>query len=227
MRMRAGEHLGPDSPLISAYGGKPRFLLANNIGDAMRHAMRRAGLDGYPYLWRSYYANRCQLVEAKGFLEAWRKFFQGHTGNIQTRYANRKQGLPPDSIEAMRAAYAKALPVLQSEHKDLRDPRLEMVSYQLQAAGMTEQEVDALDLRSKSPEELMALTRRALAKQLGLPEHPTPPEPPAPVEPAKPAAPSAVRQKVIPMSEIETAIGEGWHYKGEIPGNRAIVETNA
>ncbi|MFO1536019.1 MAG: hypothetical protein ABR586_10160 [Thermoplasmatota archaeon] len=63
-RIQAGEELTPDSPLFRPYGGAPRFLMRTNIGDAIRRAMRDAGVQGRPYSWRAYYAHHCQFAEA-------------------------------------------------------------------------------------------------------------------------------------------------------------------
>lgn len=41
-------------------------------------------------------------------------------------------------------------------------------------------------------------------------------------EPEVPAVP-AVRQRVIPLGELETALGEGWMFKAALPGEKAVV----
>lgn len=220
-RLKAGEALKPDSPLVRAHGGKPRFMLRNNIGDCMRRPMRASGIEAPPYIWRSYYANRCQLAEPHGFLEAWRKFFMGHAGNIQTQYANRKQ-LPADSIETMRAAYAKALPYLETTLRAPETPLPEIASVVLRAAGLTATEVLALDVKRKTADELAsimqdALTRRASA---AAPQAPTPPVAPQPVA----LHHGLPRQKIVNLADLASALADGWSFRTTLPGDQAIVE---
>lgn len=206
-RIKNGEALTPESPLFRPYGGAPRFMVRNNVGDSIKRAMRRAHVEGPPYIWRSYYANRCQLVESKGFLEAWRKFFMGHKGNIQTRYANRREGLPPDSLEAMRSAYRSASSFLESQPANTPEPRNDMMRLYLLSTGKTEEAIDAMDLESKTEAELVAILQEALV--------------PKPETPKKPA------QKIIPLGELGAALADGWLFKASLPNDKAVVEIAA
>jgi integrase len=86
------------------YGG-------TNIGDAIRSPMRQAGINERPYIWRSYFAataDRCRDLPSD-----WREFFMGHVSGVVKTYTLNK-GLPPEKVGEMRAAYAKALPLLET-----------------------------------------------------------------------------------------------------------------
>lgn len=119
-RREQGEELGPDSPLLTPMTGKPRFCSRSLLWTDVHRVMRSVGLSQRVYVWRSYFANRCMMAEPHGFPESWRRFFMGHSGDVQTTYALRKH-LPSDTIEAMRDAYAKALPYLESKPPPARD----------------------------------------------------------------------------------------------------------
>jgi hypothetical protein len=111
--------------------------------------MRKIGMTQRPYVWRGFYSNRCQIMEGKGFLDAWRRFFMGHRGDIQTRYSLRKQALPEDSIEQMRAAYRLALPLLETEESKKTNPRHELAKSVLLAAGYSERELQSMALEDQ------------------------------------------------------------------------------
>jgi len=207
-RVKRGECLGPESPLVTPYGGEPRFTLRSNISGSIRRAMRTAGVEGPPYIWRSYFANRCLLAESKGLLSAYRRFFMGHTGDIQTRYALRKQ-LSDEVIERMRAAYEHAIPLLESTAVRVEDPTPKVLGLILKATGYSDEELTGLDLEEKTTEEMAHLIREGLTRQA----------PPVPTNGA-----SQPSQRVISMDGLEAAISEGWRYKATLPDGRAIVE---
>ncbi len=210
VRVQGGEVLEPDSPLFRPFGGKARFMLRNNIGDSIRRAMRQAGVGGRPYVWRSYYANRCQLAESKGFLEAWRKFCMGHTGNIQTRYAMRKGALPDDSVDRMREAYGGALPFLEAHVQEQEDPTPRFAAMILQAAGMGEDEVGALDLDAMNQTEIATLLQDAFDRQRS--------------EAA--VLSTEVRQRILPIAELDQALQNGWLFKAALGNEQVVVEQN-
>src|ERR1041385_2857380 len=62
LRLQRGEVLTPDSPLVRPDRGMARFMHAGNVGTNIKKAMQRAGVEGYPYLWRSYYRSEERRV---------------------------------------------------------------------------------------------------------------------------------------------------------------------
>ncbi len=213
-RVENGERLSVESPLFSPIGGKPRFMLRNNISDCVRRAMRRSGMAGRPYVWRSYYANRCQLAESKGFLEAWRKFCMGHTGDIQTRYAMRKGALPQDSVEQMREAFKLALPFLETGGQQQDDPTLGMTEMILRAAGTSEEALREMDLQEKSREELLEIVSTAFA---GASE-------PVGSRDAVPSQGIRRAQRIVATQDLQDALNEGWLFKANLGDGSVVVE---
>jgi integrase len=213
-RLRDGEALSPEGPLFRPNGGKPRFMTRAGICNNIKQAMQRAGHQGRPYVWRCYFAHHAEQAESKGLLASWRKFFMGHKGGIQTRYANRKVGLPAESIEEMRQAYAKALPRLETVAQKTEDPTLQTTQLILEAAGFTAKEIAALDVEAKPTEELGSLLREALQARQKAQQAPVP-------------LVQAARQRVVAAGELESALAQGWLWKATLPDGRLLMETTA
>ncbi len=205
-RIQKGEALGPDSPLFRPYGGEPRFMLRNNVGDAIRRAMQTANVQGRPYVWRSYYAHHCQLAESQGFLESWRKFFMGHRGSIQATYSTRKKGLPANSIELMRAGYSKALPYLESNREAATDPMRKLAEGLLRASGATPEQLSTLDLAAMNEEAVLKVMTDALATGV-----------------RQPKARAPASQRVVALGDVAPLLEQGWTYKATL-GKQVIVE---
>lgn len=114
-RLRRGERLGPDSPLITPPVAAKPFIRTTNISDAARLAIRKAGFPWRPYTLRSYFATQMMLAESRGLmLRDYRVFFMGHQGDIESVYTLRKRTLPDEVVSEMRGAYARAEGLLQS-----------------------------------------------------------------------------------------------------------------
>jgi hypothetical protein len=105
-RMRAGERLTPESPLISH--DRPRastkaFLLTRKITHQIRQYMRKAGVRKRPYVLRAYAETQLIIAESKGKIShPYLQFIAGHKGDIEARYSTNKGMLPPDMVEDMR-----------------------------------------------------------------------------------------------------------------------------
>lgn len=115
MRVRRGEQLTPDTAIIVPKTAKNSFIRTNNIGDAIRSPVRRAGFPWRPYVLRSYFDTQMMMAEAKGWvIRDYRQFFMGHSGDIEAVYTLNKRMLPSDVVEQMREGYAKAQKYLQT-----------------------------------------------------------------------------------------------------------------
>ena len=212
-RMQVSEKLGPDSPAITPlYAAKP-FIRTVNISDLIRKPMRAAGLKEPPYVWRSYFDSRAMLAESKGLLRDYRQFFMGHKGDIEHVYTMRKQ-FTPDRIEAMRKAYETALEFLETLIRAPRqDPTIKMLSYLLQSAGYSAEQVEGMNLESKSQEEIVDLLRRkkgvsGAGNGHGDGGNGSPPR----------------TQRVVAAEHLDTLLTDGWEYRTSLPDGRVIVE---
>ena len=110
-RLRAGEKLGPESPLI----GHERentvtrpFMITRKVTEAIRQCMRRAGVRKRPYVLRAYAETQLIIAESRGKIShPYLQFMAGHKGDIEARYSTNKGRLTPEMIEDMREAYRR------------------------------------------------------------------------------------------------------------------------
>ena len=169
-RMLHGEHLTPRSVLIGPvktngwhgkltekFEGGTQPISRANISDAIRTAMRRAAVNERPYALRSFFAS--QAARCRQLSPDVREFLMGHNSGISKTYTLNKR-LPEETIEEMRSAYAKSLPLLETvEHETLlRVNALDQkVVGMLKALGISGEDFDALDA-----EDIERLTRMAI-----------------------------------------------------------------
>jgi integrase len=205
-RVREGEELGPDSPIITPKVRAKPFIRATNIGDAIRGAIRRAGFPWRPYVLRAYFDTQLMLAESKGLvLRDYRQFWMGHKGDMEARYTTNKGRLPEGVVEDMRSAYARSQELLQTtapETPSERKLREEFNRRLLLFAGFTPEEVERMDPASITDEELQEKIGQrfaALMKNNG------------------------ARQRVVPLGRVERYVREGWEFVAALPNGKAIV----
>jgi len=209
LRMRKGEKLTPDSPIITPTRSHLRgeHIRTTNVGDLMRKAIRKAGFQWRPYVLRRYFDTRLMMAESDGLvIHDWRVFFMGHKGSIEATYTVNK-GLPKDAIEKMRDAYRKsAEKYLETARKETgRDEVLARMNRQfLTLIGYGEKEIEAFgDLSQKSEDEIQQLIKQRQMASLGLNGN--------------------GKQKVVPAVEVKQWINEGWEYVKDLNGSEAII----
>ena len=108
-RLRSGEKLAPESPLIGHDRPKAterKFVTTKLITHLIREAMRAAGVYKRPYVLRDYAETQFIIAESKGKIShPYLQFIAGHAGDIEAKYSTNKGKLPPDMIEGMRTQY--------------------------------------------------------------------------------------------------------------------------
>ncbi len=204
-RIRKGEVLEPSSDLISPKTAKKRFLSTTKIRDSVRHSLRAAGIQNRPYVLRAYFNTQLQIAESKGkMISSYRKFFFGHKGDMEARYSTAKGILTDEMMNDMREAYRRSQAFLQTTASapDEDDRKLEFRRGMLEMSGLTDDEINSMDLEKMSQEDIWEHIRKKLQGMM---------------------LNNASGQKVISSREIEKYINDGWEYLNEIPGNKAIV----
>ena len=122
-RLRSGERLRPESPLISHE--RPRattrkFLLTRKISHLIRMCMRRAGVYKRPYVLRAYAETQLIIAESKGKIShPYLQSMAGHKGDIEARYSTNKGILPQEMIEGMRKSIKDCEPFLGTMAQEL------------------------------------------------------------------------------------------------------------
>ena len=205
-RSRGGEKLAADSAIVRPKVAQKRFIRSINIGDMMRSAIRAAGYPWRPYVLRSYFDTQLMLAESKGLVvRDYRTFWMGHKGDIENRYTTNKHRLPESVIEDMREAYKRSQQFLQTTKGEVGEEKIkEAFKEQLLAvAGFSEEEVAKYELANMSDEELHNLVRQRLLGAM---------------------ANNGSRQKVVPVSEVERFLADGWEYVASISNERAVIK---
>lgn len=207
-RAEGGGALAPASPVITPRKVDKDFMRTVNIGDLVRKPMRAAGLREPPYIWRSYFASRAMLAEGKGLTRDYRLFLMGHKGDIQHTYGLHKK-LPPDAVETIRRGYAAALDFLETTPRQEREEDLKALFRRqiLLVAGMSESEVDRMDLEGMSDADLQRIVRERLVGAAT-----------GNVTPA-----NGGRQKVVPLTAVEAYLDQGWEWVAPLPDDRAVL----
>jgi hypothetical protein len=206
-RMREGEELTPDSPVVTPKMRMKPFMWAVNISDAIRNAMRKAGLQWRPYVLRAYFDTELMLAESKGLvLRDYRQFFMGHVGDIEAKYTTNKCRLPEGVIEDMRQAYGRSQEYLQTIRPELPSEeklKNEFRKQLLLTAGFKPEEVDMMDLSTTTDEEFQDRMRQKLTSMV---EN------------------NGARQKVVPAKDIEKHILKGWEFVATLPDGKAVIK---
>jgi len=208
-RMKEGEKLTYDSPLITLEGPipgtheRPRTQLVTR---GIRKAMRKLNFNWRPYVLRSYFSMALDIAENKGIVSHnWREYWMGHTGDISARYSTNKK-LSPEMIEEMRETYKKCSPYLETGRKALTEEEKEQLNrevkkWYLSALGFTDEEIAKDNLLELEPRELQQKVREKLKLNMNN-GHP---------------------QKIIPINELRKYIEKGWEYIKDLGDKEAIV----
>ena len=206
-RRRKGEELDYDSPLLQFEEGKVRknpFLRTTLITRDIRDAIQGAGLKMRPYVLRAYFSTALDIAESKGLIShPWRQFIMGHKGDIEARYSTNKR-LPPDMIEEMRESYRKCLKFIETRISDVSEDNAKLFLQQqlLSAVGYKQEEIDKIDLTNVSNEDFQQLLRDKVAGAMN---------------------DNGAKQKVIPVSEIEQYISDGYDFEAVLPNGKAVM----
>ncbi|MCL5440157.1 MAG: site-specific integrase [Candidatus Thermoplasmatota archaeon] len=220
-RIREGEQLKPDSPLIIPRNDKIHHITTINIGDQIRNAIRSAGFvtrdeqgktrsNWRPYDLRHYFATQMLEAETKGIgmIRDFRVYFMGHSGDIEHEYTLNNRHMSDEMVENMRLAYknsekyltAGATRTAEEEYrKSVRDFKLLL----LRTAGFSDDEIENKNLLNLPAEEI----KKALDEK------------------DEKFTKGARNQKLIGSEEIDGYLREGWRYVNEVKGmNKHIVE---
>jgi hypothetical protein len=207
-RIRNGEVLTGNSPVVMPKVTKKDFITTINIGDLIRNAIRRAGFPWRPYVLRSYFDTQLMLAESKGMLlRDYRTFWMGHKGDIEHTYTTNKGRLPNDVIESMREAYTKSQEFLQTKVSDApKESELQRFfrTQFLHLLGCTDKEIDGIDVEGMSDEQLRQLARERF---LGI----------------KPNGDNHLKQKSVSLDELDKYLEDGWEYVTTLANEKVII----
>lgn len=209
-RMRNGENLAPNSPIITPKVKTKDFIATTNIGDTIRKGIRGAGFEWRPYVLRSYFDTQLMLAESKGLvLRDYRVFWMGHTGDIEHTYTTNKSKLPITVIDDMREAYKKGQEFLQT--KEYAAPKVKEITdifrkQLLKAIGYSDKDIEKMKLDEISEETFNESIRERLSLSKDKGDN------------------LKSQQKVVAMNEINNYLNSGWQYVTTLPNERVIIQ---
>ena len=115
-RMRRGETLTGESPVLRPAHVRKTFIRTTNVSDKIRQAIRAAGFPWRSYVLRSYFDTQLLQAESKGLIvRDYRVWWMGHRGDIEHTYTLNKRTLPKNLLEDIRESYRRCMSLLQSE----------------------------------------------------------------------------------------------------------------
>ena len=204
-RIQNGENLDPESDIITPKSADKKFIRTINIGDGIRKSLRKTNFQGRPYTLRSFFDTQLLLAESKGKMTpSYRAFFMGHVGDIESKYTTHKGKLSKQMIEDMRESYKRSMAFLQTIHTEDEDKnKVEISKYVLRASGVSQEEMDKLDVENMEEVDVMDYLRKKIKDSL---------------------TENGNRQKVIPIVSVEEYIQSGWEYISSLPDDRAIMK---
>ena len=205
-RLRNGEKFHEGTDIIHPrYAGKS-FITSTNISDGIRKAIRDAGFKWRPYVLRAYFDTQLLLAESQGKItHAYRQFFMGHKGDIESRYTTNKGRLTDEMVKDMREAYKRSQPFLITSNGDNNNRYIpeKLQRLFLNGLGITEEELEGLNLEEIKPGEMQSLMKKKFINLM---------------------TGNGGTQKVVLMSEVEQYIAEGWEYIKDLPPDKAIIK---
>lgn len=208
-RVKQGEKLTAESPLLAfdPRGVKKNaFLRTSLVTRDIKEAIVKAGFSWRPYVLRAYCDTGMIIAESKGLIShPYLQFLMGHKGDIEARYSTNKGRLPPAMIEEMREAYKKCEPVLSTKTESATEEQIKRTFNEqfLLMSGYSKEEIEKMNIDELSNEELQNIVRQKL---LGVMSN------------------NGSRQKVIPIREVKSYIGQGFEYVAPLPDGEAIVK---
>ncbi len=208
-RIKQGEKLTPQSPLLAFDPRgvrKNRFLRTILAMRDVKEAIIKAGFSWRPYVLRAYCDTNMIVSESKGHIpHPYLQFLMGHKGDVEARYSTNKGRLPPSTVEEMREAYKKCEPLLSTKAETASEEQIKKTMREqfLIVAGFRKEEVERMNLGEMTDEELQnAVRQRLVGVMTG----------------------NGSRQKVIPVQEVRSYIGQGYEYVASLPDGGAIVK---
>jgi hypothetical protein len=228
-RIRAGERLKPESPLVAHERGAAKpFMMTRKITHFIRKYMRNAGVRKRPYVLRAYAETQLIIGESKGAIShPYLQFIAGHKGDIESRYSTNKGRLPPDMIEDIRSAYKRcerflstiAQPIEQSSMvKEAKVEMLRSIAKNLLGIDLLEVKVEKERELGKelSREEEIELFEGEIRKMR--------------IEPVKFREEKdcgANESKLVSEDELVRYLNDGWGIVRELRDGRIVVRREA
>src|SRR3989449_7695469 len=91
-------------------------LSSGKFSEIIRTVMRLVGITEAPYIWRSFFSTMAEMC--RDLPAAYREFVMGHGLNDIAKVYSLNKRLPPEKVEDIRQAFAKAMPFVETTEPD-------------------------------------------------------------------------------------------------------------
>ena len=213
-RMRKGEKLTDDSPIISTLWGKKEFPISAKISERIRRAFRSVDYTMRPYVLRSFFASQTMIAESKRkVIRDYRQYWMGHKGDITRRYTTQGRELTGSMIEDMRENYAQCQEFLEttSLYRESEEDRRQLVKIEvLKALGVSEDIINENNLLGVSEGEFKQVIGQAIntLKENGTAQ----------------TNGNGTMRKAISHEELDDYLEQGWDVSNELSNGRIIIK---
>ena len=216
-RINNKEKINGESPLILPNENKSRkeinnrFLETQLISREIKKAIKKAGFQWRPYVFRAYFATNLDIAESNGEIShPWRQFIMGHKGDIEARYSTNKK-LSDEIKDQIRETYRKCEKHLSTEPERREEDK---ITEKLREYTITIFETTFnTKLKKEKKEELMKLTTENFEEELKRISNKRKTE----------ILNNGNTQKIITINEIEEYINKGWEFITTLPDGKAII----
>jgi len=216
-RLRAGERLEPESPLITherPRASTRKFMITRKTTHLIRMAMRRAGVYKRPYVLRAYAETQLIIAESKGKIShPYLQFIAGHKGDIESRYSTNKGILPEEMIEDMRKCIQACEPLLGTTAQEIDQSTVvkEAKIEALKSIAKSLLGIDLLEVKVAKEKELERKLSRD--EEIELLEN----------EIKKIREGEKDPQAIVKEEELETYLADGWQFVSVLPSQRILI----
>ena len=190
------------------------ILTTNIIRKRLKETIVAAGFEYRPYVFRSYFASALDMCENKRIIShSWFQYWMGHKGDMSARYSTEKL-LRTGVVEEMRGKFKECCKYIETEQRgDDGSAQLKKVFRALALiTGHSEEEVERMNIDNMTQEEINDVISKVKT-------------PVDAVEDAGTQPAERIEQKLVPNSEIQSYLEQGWKFVGTIPGeNKTIME---
>lgn len=217
-RMRSGEKLAPESPLIAherKEAATREFMITRKITHHIRMCMRKAGVYKRPYVLRAYAESQLIIAESKGKIShPYLQFIAGHKGDIEARYSTNKGRLPEEMIEDMRKCYRECEQFLSTTAQPLEQSAIvkEAKIEALKSIAKSLLDIDLLEVKIAKEKEIQRELSRD--EEIELFEN----------EIKKMKEGEKDPQTIVTEEELRHYLADGWQFVSVLPSQRILIK---
>lgn len=225
-RIKGGEELTPESPLMTGDGAGPpqshrrskdgaRVMARKSLALTIRRAMAKVAPEGahwHTHTLRAWFSTQMEAAEARGLVSrSRREFFMGHAGRGVDFDYNLDRPMSKEKLDDLRESYKRCESYLAvSPGRPESEIQAKMTKAMLIGLGYTEADLGGLDLANLDASGFQDLV--SAGPILRNRTSPTPSRP---------------KQKMVKADELPGYLDQGWTVVTALQGDRVVITAPA